>query len=89
MRSGRRSGLRPSKLLRGSTVPRRTHPEGGTGHPVSSGSVEPGIEIVGLKSVQKGESKIGTVTISVKGTPPEGRDWRHYSSGCLRNVQVG
>ena len=56
MRSGRRSGLRPSELLRGPTVLRRTHPEGGTGHPVSSDSVEPGIEIVRLKSVQKRES---------------------------------
>ena len=89
MRSGRRAGLRPSKLLRGSTVFRRTHPEGGTGHPVSSGSVEPGIEIVRLKSVQKEESRIGAVGISVKGTPPEGRSWRHYHSGCLGNAQVG
>ena len=86
MRSGRRSGLRPSKLLRGSTVLRRTHPEGGTGHLVSSDSVEPGIGIVRLKSVQKRESKIGTVKISAKGAPPEGRDWRHHSSGCLGNV---
>ena len=73
MRSGRRSGLRPYELLRGSTILRRTNPEGGTGHPVSSDSVESGIGIVKPKSVQKTENKIGTVRISVEGTPPEGK----------------
>ena len=58
MRAGRRSGLRPSELLRGPTILRRTNPEGGTGHPVSSDSVEPGIGIVRPKSVQKRESRV-------------------------------
>ena len=42
VRSGRRSGFKPSELLRGSTVLRRINPKGGTGHRVSSDSVEPG-----------------------------------------------
>ena len=66
MRAGRRSGLRSSELLRGPTVLGRTNPEGGTGHRVSSDSVEPGIEIVRPKSIQKRESRTGAVRISVK-----------------------
>ena len=89
MRAGRRSGLRPSELLRGPTVLRRTNPEGGKGHPVSLDSVEPRIELVRLESVQKRESRLGAVGASIKGTPPEGRSWRHYHSGCLGNVSVG
>ena len=86
VRSGRRSGLKLSELLRGPTVLRRTYPEGGTGHLVTSDSVEPGIQVVRLKSVQKRESKTRAVRIFVKGTPLKGRGWRHCYSGCLVNV---
>ena len=86
MSSARRSGFRPSKLLRGSTVLRRTHSEGGTGYPVSSGSVEPGIEIVRPKSIQKRESRTRAGRVSVKDTPSEGRGWRHCYYGCPENV---
>ena len=86
MRAVRRSELRPSELLRGPTVLRRTNPEGGTGHTVRSDLVEPGIGGVRPKSIQKRENKIGAVRIFAKRTSPKGRGWRHRYSGCLGNI---
>ena len=40
-----KSGLTPSELLRGPTVPRQTNPKSGTCRPVNPDSVEPEIGI--------------------------------------------
>ena len=47
----------PSQILMRSLALGRTHPEGGTGYPVSSDSVEPEIEIAKSTRLKKGRER--------------------------------